>query len=758
MIGRRLGCYEIVERLGAGGMGEVYRAHDSRLGRDVALKCLPERVARDPDRLARFEQEARTVAALNHPGIVTLHSIEEIDGVRFLTMERIEGESLDRIVRPGGLPLARIFDIVLPLCEALAAAHDKGIIHRDLKPANVMVTRDGRVKVLDFGLATSGRAGDVGAGDATSPASIMGSGSTGGTLPYMAPEQLREEEIDARADVFALGVMLHELATGRRPFSGSTTADVVSCILRDPAPPLGRGDLPNELERIVGRCLAKDPGDRFQSARDAGSALGYLQKALHAGTRAEPAAHAAVYPSIAVLPFVNLSGDQDNEYFADGLSEELLNVLTKIKGLHVAARTSSFRFKGATEDIRSIGEQLHVATVLEGSVRKAGRRVRITAQLVKVADGYHLWSQTYDRQLDDIFAVQDDIAHSVLGELHATLLGRAAGGAVRSALSTELHEALRGRGCNADAYRLYLQGRYFTGRQTGADLERAVQLFHESIERDPGYALAWAGLSDAWCKRAESVWVPVREGFEKAREAAKRSLELEPSLPEALVALGRIRMLHDFDWTGAEACFSRALELAPGDAQAVLAMGALALSLGRTEEAIALGLRAVSLDPLSVGAHVALGFRYHRAGQLAAAETEARSSIALNPQAVWPHFVLGLVHLARRRTEEADPAFRTEPHEPLRLLGECVVAHELGDDRRSDAALARLRDEFGDGWAVQVAQAHGHRAEREEAFRWLDRAWELRDSGLTEIKTDPLFATLHADPRWPAFLARMGLA
>jgi serine/threonine protein kinase len=515
--GTRLGTYQITGPLGAGGMGEVYRARDTRLGREVAIKVLPEGVASNPDRLARFEREARAVAGLNHPNIVTLHSVEDEDGVRFLTMELVDGQSLDRLVTPGGLPLARVLDLSIPLANALVAAHERGVVHRDLKPGNVMVTHDGWVKVLDFGLAkvAAGDAPDPGATiGATEGGPISGEGQVLGTVPYMAPEQIRGEAVDARSDLFAFGIILYELATGRRPFAGDSPADVSSAILRDvPAPLLSlRADLPRDLNRIVSRCLEKSQRDRFQTARDVYNELRYLER--EAGVSAAPptpvsgtmpayatpppytsapvtpsasartpspftpapapvspapsssgsvfgrgAAPLHDVPSIAVLPFVNRSRGEEDEYFSDGLADELLSVLTKVRGLRVAARASSFQFRGSNEDLAVIGEKLNVATLLDGSVRKSGNRVRISVQLVKAADRVQLWSETYDRSLEDIFAVQDDIAQSVVRELRTTLFGESPDSKARGAARDDVAVAAKGHGQNPEAHRLYLQGK-----------------------------------------------------------------------------------------------------------------------------------------------------------------------------------------------------------------------------------------------------------------------------------------------------------
>jgi TolB-like protein len=469
-------------------MGEVYRAHDTRLDRDVALKVLPADMAADPARLERFEREAKTVAGLNHPHIVHLYSVEEDGGVHFLTMELVEGPGLDSMVAGNGLPLPKVFDIGIAVADALAAAHDKGIVHRDLKPANVMLAADGRVKVLDFGLAKLSDAPAASAHTATRALPITTEGTVMGTVPYMSPEQLRGLVVDHRSDIFSLGVMLYELALGRRPFSGATNADITSSILTSTPPAVTqvRPELPHHLGRIVAHCLEKDPDLRVQSARDIRNELRALRKEVESGhseihTAATPAvapprsgstsvvrrpkmfwigagtaalavvaasvffmlrgretalnpsstAPAAVVAnttddhSIAVLPFVNMSSDKEQDYLSDGISEQLLDLLSRIPELKVAARTSSFSFKGKGLEIPEMARQLGVAHVLEGSVRKSGNQVRITAQLIHATDGFHMWSQTYDRTLDDVFKIQDEIAGDVVRELKVTLLGAA---------------------------------------------------------------------------------------------------------------------------------------------------------------------------------------------------------------------------------------------------------------------------------------------------------------------------------------------
>jgi len=766
----RLGPYRIVAPLGAGGMGEVYRARDSRLERDVALKVLPELVASHPDRLARFEREAKTVAALNHPNIVTLHSIEDAGGVRFLTMELVEGQSLDRLVTPDGLPLARVLEISIPLADALAAAHDKGIVHRDLKSGNVMVTHEGRVKVLDFGLAKPAElestSDDTQALTVESPVSMAG--QVVGTVPYMAPEQVRGEVLDARTDLFALGVILYELATGRRPFQGPTAADVSSAILRDPPVPLqsARADLPRDLDRIVGRCLEKDRERRFQTAKDVRNELELVRREVESGVASSsrsPAVPASSIPpkdvlSIAVLPFVNRSRDEEDEYFSDGLADELLNVLARIRGLRVAARTSSFTFKGKQATIADVGSALHVANVLEGSVRKVGNRVRIAVQLVKVSDGYQLWSETYDRTLEDIFAVQDGIAQSVVKELRATLLGGAPDSQSSRGVSAEVAAAVKGRGQNAEGHRLYLQGRCFLDRSTREDVAKGIRYLRQALELDPGHALAWEGLSRAYAIEANAIWVPPAEGFARAREAAEHALALEPDLADGHAARGRIQMLHDWDWKSAEASFRRALELAPGNATALRGAATLAVILGRLEEAIHLYRLAVEHDPLSTATYNNLGFAYRAAGLLLQAEEAYRKALDLMPHRNATRAAFAVVLLDRGREEEALAEAERESDEALRLWALALI-HEDGRRRtESDEALRQLIEEYSEDSAFQIAQVFAARGEADRVFGWLERAYAQRDIGLANVKPEPRFRSLHDDRRWTGFLRRMGLA
>jgi serine/threonine protein kinase/tetratricopeptide (TPR) repeat protein len=776
VAGTRLGVYEILGPLGAGGMGEVYRVRDPRLGRDVAIKVLPGHVAASPERLARFEREAKAVAAVNHPNIVTLHSIEQHGGVHFLTMELVEGATLASLIARGGLPLPRILEISIPLTEALVAAHERGIVHRDLKPGNVMVTRDGRVKVLDFGLAkiaAGGAATGADAHAATTETMLTVEGAVHGTAPYMAPEQVRGLALDARSDLFSLGIILYELATGRRPFTGGTLADLGSSILRDTprAIALARHDLPADLERIVMRCLEKEPRERFQTALDVRNELRFLLRAHEGGARATPAAPsrtataepqraATTEPpgvaSIAVLPFANRSADREDEYFSDGLADELLNLLAKIRGLRVAARTSAFLFRESAEDVGSIGRRLNVAALLEGSVRRSGNRVRISVQLVKVSDGYHLWSETYDRTLDDIFAVQDDIAQRVVRELRSTLLG-VGHAAAAEGVEAEVARAAKGRGTSGEAHRLHLQARHLYLRFTRDSVAAAIAHFKEALALDPAFALAWAGLGFAYITEADVSWTPLEEGYGRARQAFEHALSLEPDLAEAHAGTGWIRMNHDWDWQGAEESYRRALELAPGNASALTRAALLAANRGRIDEAIGTFLRVLEQDPLNAAAYHNLGSALRAADRLPEAERAYRTALELIPQRNVTRASLSLTLLAQERSEEALAMAAEEPHAGFRAWALSIVQHALGHGAEADEALRGLREEQGEDYAFQIAQVHAMRGEPDAAFEWLERAHARRDTGLADLKLSASLRPLHGDPRWSPLLAKMRL-
>ena len=767
----RVGSYEIIAPLGAGGMGEVYRARDTRLKRDIALKVLPEAVASSPERLARFEREARTVAGLNHPNIVTLHSIEEVDGTRFITMELVEGRDLGALIRSGSVPLGQLLDLAVSLAEALVAAHEKGVVHRDLKPANVMVTRDGRVKVLDFGLAklTEAEPDLESTQAATLTAPISEIGQVMGTLPYMAPEQLRGEVVDARTDLFAFGVLIYELAARRRPFGGKTFADVSSAILRDAAESLARvrPDLPADLERIIDRCLEKQPRERFQTALDVANELRGLRRSLERGAPPTPQPTVDAVASIAVLPFVNRSANADDEYFSDGIADELLNVLARIKRLRVTARSSSFHFKGKDTTIAEIGRALDVSTVLEGSVRKAGTRVRIGVQLVRTLDSSQLWSETYDRTLDDIFAVQDDIARAVAKELSATLLGEAAEAPTSSPTPAEIPVASKGRQCDPESYDLYLRGRYLFGATADGPV-RAQELFRQAIERSPQFALAYSGLGESYVMQS---WLGSRDReitVSQAKGALARALALDPQLCEARVLSAQIKLFFDWDWAGAEQDYRQAVELHPGSDLAHRECGAFLSFMGRFDDGLAAARRAQALDPLSVNATHEVGYELMAMGRLDEAALEFRKAIDLNPTWIWGNVKLGMTYSrmgehdkAMACVRRADELLGDNPGTPLIQSWLAAIELAAGRPDRASTTLRRLEDQSRTSHVDPLALAWIPYAQgdHDAVFSYLDAGYKAHSplmAVLPQVRRF-LWRDVAEDARYERVLRRLGL-
>jgi serine/threonine protein kinase len=598
-------------------MGEVYRATDTKLERDVALKILPAEMARDPERLSRFRREARAVAALNHPHIVTIFSVEESDGIHFLTMELVEGQSLERLIGESSLPVERIVEIASALADALAAAHEKGIVHRDLKPANVMLTGDGRVKVLDFGLAKEMRSSDPSDATMTS-AGHTAVGVVMGTPAYMSPEQIAGRAVDHRTDIFSLGIIVYEMASGRRPFEGASSAELASAILRDTPRPLSemRAGIPDALCRVIQRCLEKSAQNRFSTAREVRDVLQALRQPSGSGSRQIVSASPA--PSIAVLPFVNMSGDADNEYFSDGLSEDLINALSRLPGLQVASRTSAFRFRGSDQDIRQIGRQLEVATLVEGSVRRAGTRLRVTAQLVNADNGYQLWSERYDRQMADVFEIQDEIVAAIVKAVVPALLGDAAQAAERPTENTE-------------AYELYLKGRHYWHQRSPSTLRLAIQSFEQAIKIDPEYALAYAGLADCYGILRVYGWISAEEGRPKAHAAMTKAMTLAPASWEANFSHAFYWFYFESDWREGEPHFLKAIAINPRSSLAQ-AYYAIFLSIPRrAEDAASHAALACRLDPLSPYIHGAEAVVFNSLGRFEEAERAARSALELQP-------------------------------------------------------------------------------------------------------------------------------
>jgi len=746
--GSRLGTYEIVALLGAGGMGEVYRARDVRLGREVALKVLGAATAADPDRLERLEREARAAAGLNHPNIVTLHSVEDDGDVRFLTMELVDGRSLADSIVPGGMPVLRVLEIGIALADALAATHARGLVHRDLKPSNVMLTRDGRPKVLDFGLA------HVATGEITGEVTrLTSAGQVVGTPSAMAPEQVRGAPLDGRADLFALGVLLYEMSTGRLPFRGTTAADVTSSILRDTPTDavLLRSDLPPALSRLLTRCLEKDPERRIQTAKDVRNELEALRRALESGSGSAAAAARSreVTPSIAVLPFVNRGRNADDEDLADGLTEGVIAQLCKVRNLKVISRSSVMSFRDREADLGDVAARLGVRSVLEGSVRRAGDRVRINAQLVDVASGRHVWAETYDRRMTDLFELQDEVALEIAKALKAELS------------PDERARLQRAPIRDVAAYELYLRGRreYSTFRTEA--MRHALTLYERAVERDPDLGPAWVGVAVALVELNQQGETTYPDHAVRAKAAAARALALDPESSEAHGADAEVRLVYDLDRVGAEAAFRRAIELSPGNADAYNALGRMFAGIERYDEAIEFQRRAHELDPLTHQSDLATTLI--RAGRHRDAERFLRGAIESDPNYPRARATLGwALFLDGRRDEgiaELETAVELTGGESIWLgqLGELYGLAGRPDDAR--AVLARLEDPARTPPASPYHRAYVHvgLGDFDRAVELLESAYERRGA-IHGMKGSFVLAPLRGHPGFEALLDRVGRA
>ena len=724
--------YTLERPLGRGGMATVYLANDRNLGRQVALKVLHPELATAIG-VERFLREIGTAAGLNHPLILALHDSGEAGNLLYYTMPYVEGETLrSRLTRERQLSIEDAVGVTCDVAEALAYAHSRGVVHRDIKPENILLTSEGRPKVVDFGIAKVFR------GTATSHDSFLG------TPKYSSPEQALGREIGPASDQYTCGLIFYEMLAGRPPFEGPTVQAVIARLSIDPPPPIrtARPSVSAALEGAVLKALAKVPADRFATTSQFADAVRARDDAVVIFADAE---------SIAVLPFANLSGDPEFEYLSDGIAEDIINALAQLAGLRVAARTSSFAFRGRAVDLAEVGAKLKVAMVLEGSVRKAGNRLRVTAQLVKVSDGDHLWSERYDRDMTDIFAIQDEIAKAIAGRLQVTLDGGEAASLVTPATK------------NLDAYHLCLKGRYLLA-QRGLGLRQALECFDQAIALDPNYALAHAGLAEACTVLAQYGLVPPGMLRAKARAAACRALELAPNLAEAHAAAGTVSFVIDWDWATAARELRQAIALNPRYVIARLWLSYyLVFVEDQFEDGIAHGRRAVELDPLSPLPSMQLGMSLMGAGRLEEAVAPLERAAALAPTMFLPPIHLGLLYNELGRKEAAirsvEAAVVTSGRHPWTLcaLGVCYssVGKVAEVEAIRDELTARARREYVQHTMLAILSAALGRLD--EAFELLERACDDRDGILVYSRRYPFFSAFQHDPRMERIYRRIGL-